>query len=235
MLDMTLRVIMVYFVLLLAMRIMGKREIGELSNTDFVVAVVVAELATLPITNMQLNLVYSLLPIIIITFLQLVVSFLCLKNNQFRHFVYSTPNVLIAEGKMQMGEMRKARYNIDDLLSQLRQNGVFDIAEVDYAILETSGELTVSLKKQYRPATLKDLKIKPDDELRSMPITLIDDGEINIAGMKEAGIDKEWLLDYLQKNKIGSIREVFFASMRTDGSIYLMTRAEALQNNRQIH
>ena len=199
MLNMTFRVILVYIVLLLAMRMMGKREIGELSNTDFVVAIVVAELATLPITNMQLDLLHSLLPIVIITFLQLAVSFLCLKNNQFRHFVYSTPNVLIAKGKMQMGEMRKARYNIDDLLSQLRQNGVFDIAEVDYAILETSGELTVSLKQQYRPVTLKDLKIKPEQEVRSMPITLIDDGELNEAGMGEAGIDRKWLQDYLQK------------------------------------
>ena len=199
MLNMTFRVILVYIVLLLAMRMMGKREIGELSNTDFVVAIMVAELATLPITNMQLDLLHSLLPIVIITFLQLAVSFLCLKNNQFRHFVYSTPNVLIAKGKMQMGEMRKARYNIDDLLSQLRQNGVFDIAEVDYAILETSGELTVSLKQQYRPVTLKDLKIKPEQEVRSMPITLIDDGELNAAGMGEAGIDRKWLQDYLQK------------------------------------
>ncbi|MBR6755657.1 MAG: DUF421 domain-containing protein [Peptococcaceae bacterium] len=235
MLNMTFRVILVYIVLLLAMRMMGKREIGELSNTDFVVAIVVAELATLPITNMQLDLLHSLLPIVIITFLQLAVSFLCLKNNQFRHFVYSTPNVLIAKGKMQMGEMRKARYNIDDLLSQLRQNGVFDIAEVDYAILETSGELTVSLKQQYRPVTLKDLKIKPEQEVRSMPITLIDDGELNAAGMGEAGIDRKWLQDYLQKNNIGDIREVFFASMRTDGSLYLMTREEALKSNNQIH
>ena len=235
MLNMTFRVILVYIVLLLAMRMMGKREIGELSNTDFVVAIVVAELATLPITNMQLDLLHSLLPIVIITFLQLAVSFLCLKNNQFRHFVYSTPNVLIAKGKMQMGEMRKARYNIDDLLSQLRQNGVFDIAEVDYAILETSGELTVSLKQQYRPVTLKDLKIKPEQEVRSMPITLIDDGELNAAGMGEAGIDRKWLQDYLQKNNIGDIQEVFFASMRTDGSLYLMTREEALKSNNQIH
>jgi len=131
--------------------------------------------------------------------------------------------------------MRKARYNIDDLLSQLRQNGVFDIAEVDYAILETSGELTVSLKQQYRPVTLKDLKIKPEQEVRSMPITLIDDGELNAAGMGEAGIDRKWLQDYLQKNNIGDIREVFFASMRTDGSLYLMTREEALKSNNQIH
>ena len=101
--------------------------------------------------------------------------------------------------------------------------------------METSGELTVSLKQQYRPVTLKDLKIKPEQEVRSMPITLIDDGELNAAGMGEAGIDRKWLQDYLQKNNIGDIREVFFASMRTDGSLYLMTREEALKSNNQIH
>lgn len=235
MLNMTWRVIMVYLVLLLATRIMGKREIGELSNTDFVVAVVVAELATLPITNMQLHILHSVLPIVIITVLQILTSFLCLKSNRFRHFIYSTPNVLIAEGKMQMREMRKARYNIDDLLSQLRQNGIFDIAEVDYAILETSGELTVSLKPQYRPVTLQDMELKPPKEKWSMPITLIDDGEINTAGLSEAKINEQWLVDYLKKRGIKEVREVFFASLRTNGEIYLMTRAEALRNNRQIH
>ena len=121
MLQIALRVLLVYLLLLIAMRIMGKREIGQLSNLDFVVAIVVAELATLPITDHHLTLIECVLPMLIITVLQVSVSLLCLKSNRFRRLLYGRPNVLIAAGRMQMGEMRKARYNIDDLLSQLRQ------------------------------------------------------------------------------------------------------------------
>lgn len=235
MLNMTLRVVLVYVVLLLATRIMGKREIGQLSNTDFVVAIVVAELATLPITDLELHLLYSVMPIVIITGLQLATAFLCLKSNRFRRFVYGRPNILVAEGKMQLLEMRKARYNIDDLLSQLRQNGIFDLAEVDYAILETSGELTVSIKPGLRPATANDLHISRRERIRGLPLTLIDDGELNEKGMRDAGLSRQWLMGYLQQKGVEDVQEVFFASLSTDGNIYLMTREESMNNNRQIH
>ena len=145
MLDISLRVLLVYILLLISIRIMGKREIGQLSNLDFVVAIVVAELATLPITDHRLTLEETILPMLIITVLQVTVSLICLKSNRFRRLLYGRPNVLIAGGQMQMQEMQKARYNIDDLLSQLRQKDVFDIAMIEYAVLETSGELTVLL------------------------------------------------------------------------------------------
>ena len=128
MLDISLRVLLVYILLLISIRIMGKREIGQLSNLDFVVAIVVAELATLPITDHRLTLEETILPMLIITVLQVTVSLICLKSNRFRRLLYGRPNVLIAGGQMPMQEMRKARYNIDDLLSQLRQKDVFDIA-----------------------------------------------------------------------------------------------------------
>ena len=176
MLNIGLRVLLVYLLLLIAIRIMGKREIGQLSNLDFVVAIVVAELATLPITDHHLSLAESVLPMLIITALQVSVSLLCLKSNRFRRILYGRPNVLIARGKMQMGEMRKARYNIDDLLSQLRQKDVFDVASVDYAVLETSGDLTVTLKQGYCPVTRNDLKLENYVQFCGMPLTLIDDG-----------------------------------------------------------
>ena len=114
------RVLAVYLALLAATRIMGKREIGQLSAIDFVVAILMADLATLPITNEDMPVILALVPLGLITFLQVSTSILCLKSNRFRRLIYGRPNVLIAKGKMQLGEMRKARYNIDDLLTQLR-------------------------------------------------------------------------------------------------------------------
>ena len=177
-LNLSLRVLLIYFLLLLAMRIMGKREIGQLSNLDFIVAIVVAELATLPLTDRNLSLQHSVVPVLILTALQVLVSMICLKSNRFRRFLYGKPNLLIADGKLQMQEMRKARYNIDDLLSQLRQKDVFDVAEVEYAVLETSGELTVQMKSAKKPVTHGDLEIGSQHVFHGMPLTVIDDGEI---------------------------------------------------------
>ncbi len=235
MLHVGFRVLLVYLLLLAAIRIMGKREIGQLSNLDFVVAIVVAELATLPITDHHLTLFQTILPMLIITALQVLVSVLCLKSNRFRRLLYGRPNVLIADGKMQMAEMRKARYNIDDLLCQLRQKDVFDIAQVAYAVLETSGELTVMMKQSCCPPTRRDLQIRDQIFFCGMPLTLIDDGEINWRGMADHGITEQWLMAQLRQRNVKSAREVFYASLSQNGQIYLITREEALQTKEKIH
>lgn len=230
------RVLIVYLALLAATRIMGKREIGQLSAIDFVVAILMADLATLPITNEEISIPEALMPLGLITFLQVSTSILCLKSNRFRRLIYGRPNVLIAQGKMQLGEMRKARYNIDDLLTQLRQRNVFDVNDVDYAVLETSGDLTVSLKKPKQAVTRDDLQLPA--AAGGIPLTLIDDGEVNKQGLADADLDETWLMKRLRRRGIHDVKEVFFASLSNDGSIYLMKRRqaeEAIQSEQEIH
>ena len=233
--ELVLRVLLIYLLLLATMRIMGKREIGQLSNLDFVVAIVVAELATLPLTDRNLTLIHSVVPMLILTLLQVSVSMACLKSNKFRRLLYGKPNLLIASGNLQMREMRKARYNIDDLMSQLRQKDVFDIAEVDYAVLETSGELTVLLKSDKKPATKGDFGFKEPDDFKGMPLTLIDDGEVNVRGLRDSHLTEKWLYQQLKKKNITNPRDVFFASLSNDGTIYLMTRIESLETLEKMH
>ena len=235
MLNITARVLLIYILLLTAMRIMGKREIGQLSNLDFVVSIVVAELATLPITDQKMPLAHSILPMMIITVLQIAVSMACLKSNRFRRFLYGRPNVLIAGGRLQMAEMRQARYNIDDLLSQLRQRDVFDVSNVEYAVLETSGDLTVILKPVCCAVTRGDLNINSQDVFSGMPLTLIDDGEINWKGMADHNLTRQWLLEQLQIQGIHDPQQVFFASLSNSGKLYVISRAEALQTKEKIH
>lgn len=234
-LAMSWRVVVIYLMLLIAMRIMGKREIGQLSNLDFVVAIVIAELATLPLTDRRLTLVHSLLPMLILTVLQVSVSIICLKSNKFRRFLYGKPSLLIASGRLQMREMRKARYNIDDLMSQLRQRDVFDVAEVDYAVLETSGDLTVLLKPEKKPIAKGDLQVKEPDAFKGMPLTLIDDGEVNWNGMHDNHLTEHWLMMQLKRHNIDNPRDVFFASLSNDGTLYLMTRTDALKTRETMH
>ena len=232
--NLSLRVLMIYTLLLIAMRIMGKREIGQLSNLDFVVAIVVAELATLPLTDRNLSIAHSIIPMMIITALQVGVSILCLKSNRFRRLLYGSPNMLIADGDLQMSEMRKARYNIDDLMSQLRQKDVFDVADVDYAVLETSGELTVLLKTGKQPVTKNDLQIQVPSVFRGIALTLIDDGEINWKGLSDYQLDEKWLMAQLKRERISDPRDVFFASLSNDGTIYFISRKDALKTKRVL-
>lgn len=228
------RLPVVYLVLLISTRIMGKREIGQLSSIDFVVAIVVAELATLPITDRNFPLLQSLVPIALLTVLQVITSLLCLKSNNFRQFLYGKPNILISKGRMQIQEMRKARYNIDDLLTQLRQRDVFDISEVEYAVLETSGDLTVILKPTKRAVTREDLGEKniPDEP---MPLTLITDGVVNKKGLKQADLSEQWLYEKLREQGVSEAKEVFFASLSSDGSIYLMKRDDDKKRQKKIN
>jgi uncharacterized membrane protein YcaP (DUF421 family) len=207
---------------------MGKREMGQLSAIDFVVAIVIAELAAIPITNTDVPLIYGVLPIAILTLAQVGLSILCLKSNAFRRIIYGIPNILIANGKIQRNEMRKARYNIDDLLTQLRERNVFNVADVEFAVLETSGELSVSLKPRKRPLSAEDLKIRNDYE--GMPLTLIDDGEVNFKGLEDANLSLEWLEGELKKRNIKSVKDVFYASLSSNGEIYLVEREETEEN-----
>ncbi|NLT94489.1 MAG: DUF421 domain-containing protein [Clostridia bacterium] len=227
MLALTFRILIIYFLLIVLMRIMGKRELGQLSAIDFVVAIVIAELAAIPITDINIPLIYGVLPIAILTLAQVGLSLLCLKSNAFRRIIYGVPNVLIANGKIQRNEMRKARYNIDDLLTQLREKNVFNIADVEFAILETSGELTVSLKPQKRPLSAEDLNVRTDYE--GLPLTLIDDGEVNIKGLEDANLSLEWLERELKKRNINSVQDVFYASLSSNGDIYLVEREDKEQ------
>lgn len=222
MLNLIIRTIVIYFVLIIFMRLMGKREIGQLSAIDFVVAIVIAELGAIPLADENISLLRGIVPIGILTLAQISLSLLCLKNNAFRRIIYGKPNVLIANGKIQAEEMRKARYNIDDLLTQLREKDVFNVADVEFAVLENSGKLTVSLKSQKRPLSPADLKIRTDYE--GMPLTLIDDGEINYKGMDDAGLSEEWLEKQLKMRNINSTEQVFFASMNSNGELYIVER-----------
>lgn len=228
MLNLTFRTLLIYFLLIVLMRIMGKREMGQLSAIDFVVAIVIAELAAIPITNTDVPLIYGVLPIAILTLAQVGLSILCLKSNAFRRIIYGIPNILIANGKIQRNEMRKARYNIDDLLTQLRERNVFNVADVEFAVLETSGELSVSLKPRKRPLSAEDLKIRNDYE--GMPLTLIDDGEVNFKGLEDANLSLEWLEGELKKRNIKSVKDVFYASLSSNGEIYLVEREETEEN-----
>ena len=155
-----------YLLINIFYRLMGKREIGELSIMDFIVSMFIAEVAAISIENYKESILISLIPIIVLVVLQVVFSYITLKNNKFREIVDGKPSIIIKKGKVNFEEMLKQRYNLDDLLTQLREKSIKSIADVDYALLETSGKLSVFEKK---------------DKNKDFPLAVILDGKIEEA------------------------------------------------------
>ena len=183
-----------YILFLVLFKVMGKREIGELGVNDLLVSVLFAEFATLAISNYKEPLLVTLIPTLIIVFLQVIVSFLSLKSIKIRNLVDSSPALIMKNGNINFKEMEKQRYNLEDLLTQVRDKGIKSLDEVEYAILENNGKLSILLK----------------DDKHVYPMPLIIDGVINYQTLVDIKKDKLWLMKML-KNEHTSLEQVFYA------------------------
>lgn len=219
MINIILRTIIIYFIVLILLRIMGKREIGQLSSFDLVVAIIIAETAAIPIDNKNMPIVEAAVPMIVLVAAQIIMSFACLKSDFIRDLIYGRPTTLIKNGKILEKEMLKTRYNIEDLLIQLREKNIFNVEDVEFAILESSGKLSVLPKSQKHPLTAELLGLPTPYEGLCVP--LIIDGQIQKHNLKQVKLDENWLINELQKKGIKEINEVFFASLDTQGNLYL--------------
>ena len=181
------RSIFFYTLITIIYRIMGKREIGELSIMDFIVSIFITDMVVMSIENYKESILISLIPIFILTIIQMSFSYLSLKSKNIKNVVDGKPSVIINKGKVNFEEMSKQRYNIDDLLSQLRESSVKSLDEVDYAILENNGKLSIFLTQ--------------DDKKRTYPLPLILDGNIEIETLKQIGIRLEDIFYCFYRNK----------------------------------
>jgi len=222
MLSLLLRTTFVYFLTLTALRLMGKREVGELTPFDLVVSLMIAELGVIVIEERNANLMDAVIPLVTLASIELIVSYLSLKNSTVRRLINGTPSILIRNGKIDQKEMRKSRYSIHDLLMQLHENSIFNPSDVEFAILETSGDLTVIPKSQQRGLTPQDLGV--ETEYEGIPTILITDGEINYNGLNDVNLDEAWLWKELQKRGINDSKDIMLAVLETNGNLYLSTK-----------
>jgi len=203
---------------LVVIRAMGKREIGQLSPFDFVVAIIIAELAVIPLESRDLPLWHSILPLVILGLLEVIVSYATLFSHTLRGLICGHPQIIIKNGVLLRKEMRKARYNLDELLAHLREKGIFDPANVEFAVLETSGKLSVIEKSQHRPVTPADLGIPTSYE--GLPTVLVMDGNIMKKDLKSINLDEKWLCDVLKEQGL-SPSNVLLATLGTDGRLFV--------------
>lgn len=222
-----IRPIILYFYLLIMVRIMGKRELGQLSPFDFVVAIMIAELASIPMEDTSIPLINGVIPILILVILQIFISYLTMESTSIRRLINGAPSIVIKNGKIQTDELKKARCNINDLLESLRKKDVFEINDVEFAIMEPSGELSVIPKSQKRPITPEDMGLSTQYE--GLPIPLILDGKIKYESLQEFDLDKSWLMNEMHKQGIVDVKDVMFASINTKGDLFFAKKEEGCE------
>lgn len=216
------RTLILYALVVIVMRIMGKRQIGQLQPFELVVAIMISELAAVPMQNTGIPLVNGIVPILTLLVAQILVSFIALKSAKARAVICGTPSVLVENGKINEKVLRNEMVSLTDLLEQLRSKNVYNIADVEFAILETNGQLSVIPKSQKRPLNPEDMNIPTKYE--GLPIDLIIDGEIMYKNLEKAELDEGWLRLELGKFGFASLQDVLFASIDTEGKLYYQVK-----------
>ncbi len=219
MISIIIRTVIIYTILMIIMRLMGKRQLGELDVGEFVITILLSEIASLPITNPEKSIWDAIVPIATLVFLEILSSSLILKFPKIKKLLASKPAVLISRGKIDREVMHKVRISIEDLISQIRQNGIYDLEEVDYAILEENGKMSIIPKSLYRQPDRSDMGI-PDDNSGAMHI-LISDGIINTHGLDILNKDEKWLLSILKEHSL-AIRDVLCMTSNDAGKLYIV-------------
>ncbi len=218
------RAFILYVVILLVMRAMGKREVGHLSPFDLVVSIMIAELASIPMEQVGIPLFQGLIPIFTLVGLQILLAKLSLWSVRIRSLISGVPSVVIAHGKLVESEMRRLRYNLHDLLAQLRDKGHFCPSEVEWAVVECSGKLSVVPRSDQRPVVTGDLGVGTGKE--HFPRALVLDGYLDREALRETEVTEEHLLAEIRTQGGLRLQDVLFAGIDRRGRLHLQLKDE---------
>lgn len=185
------RAIVLYIIVLVVMRLMGKREIGQLQPFELAISIMIADLAATPMAESGVPITNGIMPILGLLVMHLIISMINIKSTKARQIICGKPSLLIFRGKIDQKVLKKERFTINELEERLRDNNIFNIGDVEYAILETSGQVTVIPKPNKRPTIPEDFNIEPKYE--GIPYDLVVDGKVEYENLKKIGKDYKWL------------------------------------------
>ncbi|MBQ4052473.1 MAG: DUF421 domain-containing protein [Clostridia bacterium] len=215
-----LRCVILYFAVVLAVRIMGKRQIGELQPSELVIAIMLSELAALPLQDLNMPLIWGIMPMFVVVALELLMSFAALKSMRFRAFFYGRPVVLIYDGEVQQYNLLRTRVSMEDIMEVMRGNGILAVEEIQVAVLETNGTISIIPKPQYAPPVAKDMKVAVKEN-GGIPLILIMNGDYVKRNMKSKQMDEKDLQRVLRGYQV-ALDDVFMLTMDDDGKTYLI-------------
>lgn len=224
MLIIVLRTLILYAVVVVSLRVMGKRQLGELQPSELVVAIMISDLASVPMQDIDIPLLWGILPVLTLIVAEVLLSFMSLKSKRVRRFLSGEPSIVIYDGKIIESELMRLRFNVNDLLSELRLCGCHDISEVEAAVVETSGKLSVIQKCGARTVTVSDLSGNGSQK-EGLPFAIISDGTLNREELRRSGHSLTWLRDELSKRGIRHISDVFLMSVNAEGKIFIQNKS----------
>ena len=213
-----IRTVIVYLLLLVSMRLMGKRQIGELEVTDLVITLLLSDIATNPITDPDIPLAYAAIPILTLLAMEVTLSLLFSRFPKLKNLGSARPSVLIRQGVIDTQELDNLRISVEELISELRQKEITDIDEVDYAILEQNGKISVISRAENCQPTRKDLKISGEES--GISHIIISRGTVNRYNMHQMGLNDAWLKNQLQQNRC-RVKDIFLMTVDDRGKIRL--------------
>ena len=216
-----IRTLVLYFVVVFSVRLMGKRQLGELQPSELVITILVSNIATLSLEDVEIPLLHGILPILVLVCFEVLVSWVSLKSVTLRRWISGTPKVIIHGGEIDQNMLHELRFSVDDLMTSLRTNGVFDVSEVQYAVVETNGTVSVQLKSPFQPAQRRDVgavQAEPDP-----PVLVIADGNVRKAGLHAIGNGMDWLREQLTRRGF-TLRNIFLMTSDRAGKLNIIEK-----------
>ena len=204
-----IRTVILYFLVVFSVRLMGKRQIGQLQPSELVITFLLSEIASSPLENSDAPLIPSMIYVIVLVSLEILLSYLSLSSSFIRRITQGNPLFIIKQGKLDIKQMKRLRFTVEDLMEALRQKDIFDITDVDYAVVETNGSLSVLLKESRMPPNREDMKFKPENS--GIPCVIISDGQV---------IKSNYQLCDMNDKKLGNI---MMREKKTVNDIMIMT------------
>ena len=216
------RTVILYFAILISMRIMGKRQLGEMEISEFIVAALIADLAATPLQDIGIPLLNGLVPIIIMFCFEIIIAGLNMRSVKLRKLTYGRPELIIRDGRIIREAMRKNRFTLDELMQELRAQGLTDTAQVEYAVLETNGQLSIILKSGDQPVTASQMGVDGDDV--SYAHIIINEGRILDNNLRLLGRDRRWLAGELKRQNFKSADEVYVLTLSENGKVFCQAK-----------
>ena len=213
MLIVIIRSVLLYFIIVLSLRLMGKKQLAQLQPSELVTTILISNIATLSLEDLSVPMIYGVIPILMVVSMDVIMSYIMLKSTNIRKMVTGTPQIIISDGKIDQQVMKRLRYTIDELMEAMRECMIFDLSEVQYAIVETTGKINFFQKSCYRNVEKGDLDIKQTN--CNPPSLLIKDGEINIPALSRFDGGEQRLMNLLSE-KGYELKDVFIMTYSND-------------------
>lgn len=221
MLIVIIRSVLLYFIIVLSLRLMGKKQLAQLQPSELVTTILISNIATLSLEDLSVPMIYGVIPILMVVSMDVIMSYIMLKNTNIRRMVTGTPQIIISDGKIDQQVMKRLRYTIDELMEAMRECMIFDLSEVQYAIVETTGKINFFQKSCYRNVEKSDLDIKQTN--CNPPSLLIKDGEINIPALARFKGGEPEIKKLLSEKKL-SMKNVFIMTYSDDKGVNIILK-----------